>query len=111
MNMCLAFTSKPKEERQMYSWIIRISAAVVGVVLLVMVRLLEWYPIFYAVPLTMILFAFLDCAESTENRQPIADDVRKVVIKPDNRRWDFADEECYREAKRPESKRIHKIVM
>ena len=95
----------------MYNWIIRISAAVVGAVLLVMVRSLEWYPIFYAVPLTMILLAFLDCAESTENGQPIADDVRKVVIKPDNRRWDFADEECYRETKRTESKRIHKIVM
>ena len=95
----------------MYNWIIRISAAVVGAVLLVMVKALEWYPIFCAVPLMMILLAFLDCAESTENGQPIADDVRKVVIKPDNRRWDFADEECYREAKRPESKRIHKIVM
>lgn len=95
----------------MYSWIIRISAAVVGVVLLVMVRLLECYPIFYTAPLMMILFAFLDCAKSTENGQPIADDVRKVVIKPDNRRWDFADEECYRETKRTESKRIHKIVM
>lgn len=95
----------------MYKWIIRISTAVVGAVLLVMVRLLEWYPIFYAVPLTMILLAFLNCAESTENGQPIADDVRKVVIKPDNRRWDFADEECYRETKRTESKRIHKIVM
>ena len=95
----------------MYSWIIRISAAVVGAVLLVMVRLLEWYPIFYAVPLTMILFAFLDCAESTENRQPIADDVRKVVINPDNRRWDFSDAECSRDYKNNSSKRIHKIVM
>ena len=94
----------------MYSWIIRISAAVVGAVLLVMVRLLEWYPIFYAVPLMMMLFAFLDCAEDSEGR-PVAEDVRKVVIKPDNRRWDFSDEECYREIKRPESKRIHKIVM
>ena len=95
----------------MYNWIIRISAAVVGAVLLVMVRLLEWYPIFYAVPLTMILLAFFNCAEDTAEEQPIADDVRKVVIKPDNRRWDFADEECYRETKRTESKRIHKIVM
>lgn len=95
----------------MYNWIIRISAAVVGAVLLVMVRSLEWYPIFYAVPLTMILLAFFNCAEDTAEEQPIADDVRKVVIKPDNRRWDFADEECYRETKRTESKRIHKIVM
>ena len=95
----------------MYSWIIRISAAVVGAVLLVMVKALEWYPIFCAVPLMMILLAFFNCAEDTAEEQPIADDVRKVVIKPDNRRWDFADEECYREAKRPESKRIHKIVM
>ena len=95
----------------MYSCIIRISAAVVGAVLLVMVKALEWYPIFYAVPLMMMLFAFLDCTESSENGQPIADDVRKVVIRPDNRRWDFADEECYRETKSPESKRIHKIVM
>ena len=95
----------------MYSWIIRISAAVVGAVLLITVRLLEWYPIFYAVPLMMILLAFLDCAEDTAEERPIADDVRKVVIKPDNRRWDFADEECYRETKRSESKRIHKIVM
>ena len=94
----------------MYSWIIRISAAVVGAVLLVMVRLLEWYPIFYAVPLMMILLAFLNCAEDSEGRS-VADDVRKVVIRSDNRRWDFADEECYRETKRPESKRIHKIVM
>ena len=95
----------------MYKWIIRISTAVVGAVLLVMVRSLEWYPIFYAVPLTMILLAFFNCAEDTAEEQPIADDVRKVVIKPDNRRWDFADEECYRETKRTESKRIHKIVM
>ena len=95
----------------MYKWIIRISTAVVGAVLLVMVRLLECYPIFYTAPLMMILLAFLNCAEDIAEEQPIADDVRKVVIKPDNRRWDFADEECYREAKRPESKRIHKIVM
>lgn len=95
----------------MYRWIIRISAAAVGTVLLVMLKALDFNPILYIFPLMMILFAFLDCAESTENGQPIADDVRKVVIKPDNRRWDFADEECYREAKRPESKKIHKIVM
>lgn len=94
----------------MYSWIIRISAAVVGAVLLVMVKALELYPIFYAVPLMMILLAFLNCAEDSEER-PVAEDVRKVVIRPDNRRWDFADEECYRETKRSESKRIHKIVM
>lgn len=95
----------------MYSWIIRISGAVVGAVLLVMVRLLEWYPIFYAVPLMMILLAFLNCAEDTEREQSIADDVRKVVIRPDNRRWDFADEECSRDYKNNSSKRIHKIVM
>lgn len=95
----------------MYNWIIRISAAVVGAVLLVMVKALEWYPIFCAVPLMMILLAFLDCAESTENGQPIADDVRKVVIKPDNRRWDFSDEECSRDYKNNSSKRLHKIVM
>ena len=40
----------------MYKWIIRISTAVVGAVLLVMVRLLEWYPIFYAVPLTIYVY-------------------------------------------------------
>lgn len=95
----------------MYSWIIRISAAVVGVVLLVMVRSLEWYPIFYAVPLTMILLAFLNCAEDTAEEQPIADNVRKVVIRSDNRRWDFSDEECSRDYKNNRSKRIHKIVM
>ena len=95
----------------MYSWIIRISAAVVGVVLLVMVRSLEWYPIFYAVPLTMILLAFLNCAEDTSEEQPIADNVRKVVIRSDNRRWDFSDEECSRDYKNNRSKRIHKIVM
>ena len=95
----------------MYNWIIRISGAVVGVVLLVMVRSLEWYPIFYAAPLTMILLAFFNCAEDTAEEQPIADDVRKVVIKPDNRRWDFSDEECSRDYKNNSSKRIHKIVM
>ena len=50
----------------MYNWIIRISGAVVGVVLLVMVRSLEWYPIFYAAPLMMILFAFLNCGRIIE---------------------------------------------
>ena len=95
----------------MYNWIIRISAAVVGAVLLVMVKSLEWYPIFYAVPLTMILLAFFNCAEDTAEEQPIADDVRKVVIKPDNRRWDFSDEECSRDYKNNSSKRLHKIVM
>lgn len=94
----------------MYSWIIRISAAVVGAVLLVMVKALEWYPIFYAVPLMLILLAFLNCAEDSEGR-PVAEDVRKVVIKPDNRRWDFADEECSRDYKNNRSKRIHKIVL
>ena len=94
----------------MYSWIIRISAAVVGAVLLVMVKALEWYPIFYAVPLMLILLAFLNCAEDSEGR-PVAEDVRKVVIKPDNRRWDFDDEECSRDYKNNRSKRIHKIVL
>lgn len=93
----------------MYSWIIRISAAVVGAVLLVMVKALEWYPIFCAVPLMMILLAFLDCAESTENGQPIADDVRKVVIKLDNRQWDFADEECSRTSQTVEEKNQRNI--
>ena len=94
----------------MYKWIIRVSAATVGTVLLVMIKSLNFNPILYIFPIMMILFAFLDCAEDSEGR-PVADDVRKVVIRPDNRRWDFADEECYRETKRPESKRIHKIVM
>lgn len=92
----------------MYNWIIRISAAVVGAVLLVMVRLLEWYPIFYAVPLMMILLAFLNCAEDSEGR-PVADDVRKVVIRSDNRRWDFADEECSRTSKTIEEKNQRNI--
>ena len=78
--------------------------------LLVMIKSLNFNPILYIFPIMMILFAFLDCAEDSEGR-PVADDVRKVVIRPDNRRWDFADEECYRETKRTESKRIHKIVM
>ena len=93
----------------MYSWIIRISAAVVGVVLLVMVRLLECYPIFYAVPLMMILLAFLNCAEYIAEERHIADDVRKVVIRPDNRRWDFADEECSRTSKTIEEKNQRNI--
>jgi len=93
----------------MYKWIIRISTAVVGAVLLVMVRSLEWYPIFYAVPLTMILLAFFNCAEDTAEEQPIADDVRKVVIKPDNRRWDFSDEECSRTSKTIEEKNQRNI--
>lgn len=96
----------------MYSWIIRISAAVVGAVLLVMVKALEWYPIFYAVPLMMILLAFLNCAECTAEERPIAEDVRKVVIKPDNRRWDFADEECSRtKFNKTENKRNIKLVL
>lgn len=41
----------------MYSWIIRISTAAVGTVLAIMVRVLEWYPVFYIFPLTLILFA------------------------------------------------------
>lgn len=96
----------------MYSWIIRISAAVVGAILLVMVKALEWYPIFYAVPLMMILFAFLNCAEDIAEEQPIADDVRKVVIKPDNRRWDFSEEECSRTiSNKAENKRNIKLVL
>ena len=93
----------------MYKWIIRVSAATVGTVLLVMIKSLNFNPILYIFPLTMILFAFLDCAESTENRQPIADDVRKVVINPDNRRWDFADEECSRTSKTIEEKNQRNI--
>ena len=94
----------------MYKWIIRISTAVVGAVLLVMVRLLEWYPIFYAVPLTMILFSFMDCENADSSRErPIEDDVRKVVIRPDNRRWDFSDEECSRTSKTIEEKNQRNI--
>lgn len=94
----------------MYKWIIRVSAATVGTVLLVMIKSLNFNPILYIFPIMMILFAFLDCAEDSEGR-PVADDVRKVVIKPDNRRWDFSDEECSRDYKNNSSKRLHKIVM
>lgn len=95
----------------MYKWIIRISAAAVGTVLLVMIKSLNFNPILYIFPLMMILLAFFNCAEDTAEEQPIADDVRKVVIKPDNRRWDFSDAECSRDYKNNSSKRIHKIVM
>lgn len=95
----------------MYKWIIRISAAAVGTVLLVMIKSLNFNPILYIFPLMMILLAFFNCAEDTAEEQPIADDVRKVVIKPDNRRWDFSDEECSRDYKNNSSKRLHKIVM
>ena len=94
----------------MYKWIIRVSAATVGTVLLVMIKSLNFNPILYIFPIMMILFAFLDCAEDSEGR-PVADDVRKVVIRPDNRRWDFSDEECSRDYKNNSSKRLHKIVM
>lgn len=83
----------------MYRWIMRISVAAVGTVFLVLLRALEWYPVFYIFPLALILFAFMDCVgeiEDNNEERPISDDVRKVVIKPDNRRWDFSDEECYR---------------
>ena len=93
----------------MYKWIIRVSAAAVGTVLLAMIKSLNFNPILYIFPIMMILFAFLNCAESTENGQPIADDVRKVVIRPDNRRWDFADEECSRTSKTIEEKNQRNI--
>lgn len=96
----------------MYRWIMRISIAAVGTILLTLVRALEWYPIFYAVPLMMILLAFLNCAEDIAEEQPIADDVRKVVIKPDNRRWDFSEEECSRTiSNKAENKRNIKLVL
>lgn len=94
----------------MYSWIIRISTAAVGTVLAIMVRVLEWYPVFYIFPLTLILFAFMDCENADSSRErPIEDDVRKVVINPDNRRWDFADEECSRTSKTIEEKNQRNI--
>ena len=40
---------------------------------------------------------------------PVADDVRKVVIRPDNRRWDFDDEECSRTSKTIEEKNQRNI--
>lgn len=81
----------------MYRWFLRISVAAVGTVFLVLLRALEWYPVFYIFPLALILFAFMDCVDVDDNKErPIEDDVRKVVVKPDNRRWDFSDEECYR---------------
>lgn len=93
----------------MYKWIIRISAAAVGTVLLVMIKSLNFNPILYIFPLMMILLAFFNCAEDTAEEQPIADDVRKVVIKPDNRRWDFDDEECSRTSKTIEEKNQRNI--
>ena len=92
----------------MYKWIIRVSAATVGTVLLVMIKSLNFNPILYIFPIMMILFAFLDCAEDSEGR-PVADDVRKVVIRPDNRRWDFDDEECSITSKTIEEKNQRNI--
>ena len=92
----------------MYKWIIRVSAATVGTVLLVMIKSLNFNPILYIFPLMMILLAFLNCAEDSEGR-PVADDVRKVVIRPDNRRWDFSDEECSRTSKTIEEKNQRNI--
>ncbi|MFR8644623.1 MAG: hypothetical protein ACLVG1_11025 [Monoglobus pectinilyticus] len=92
----------------MYKWIIRVSAATVGTVLLVMIKSLNFNPILYIFPLMMILLAFLNCAEDSEGR-PVADDVRKVVIRSDNRRWDFADEECSRTSKTIEEKNQRNI--
>ncbi len=92
----------------MYKWIIRVSAATVGTVLLVMIKSLNFNPILYIFPLMMILLAFLNCAEDSEGR-PVADDVRKVVIRPDNRRWDFDDEECSRTSKTIEEKNQRNI--
>lgn len=95
----------------MYKWIIRVSAAAVGTVLLVMLKALDFNPILYIFPVMLILFSFLNVVDDCEETTPIADDVRKVVIKPDNRRWDFSDAECSRDYKNNRSKRIHKIVM
>lgn len=55
------------------------------------------------------IFAFLNCAEYIAEERHIADDVRKVVIRPDNRRWDFADEECSRTSKTIEEKNQRNI--
>ena len=93
----------------MYRWIMRISIAAVGTILLTLVRALEWYPIFYIFPLALILFAFMDCVDEGNEEQPIEDDVRKVVIRPDNRRWDFDDEECSRTSKTIEEKNQRNI--
>ena len=93
----------------MYKWIIRISAAAVGTVLLVMIKSLNFNPILYIFPLMMILLAFLNCAEYIAEERHIADDVRKVVIRPDNRRWDFDDEECSRTSKTIEEKNQRNI--
>lgn len=96
----------------MYKWIIRVSAATVGTVLLVMIKSLNFNPILYIFPIMMILLAFLNCAEDIAEEQPIADDVRKVVIKPDNRRWDFSEEECSRTiSNKAENKRNIKLVL
>ena len=96
----------------MYRWIIRISAAAVGTVLLVMLKALDFNPILYIFPIMLILFSFLDVVDYYEKTTPIEEDVRKVVIKPDNRRWDFADEECSRDkTKTTENKRNIKFVL
>ena len=94
----------------MYRWLMRFAAAGAGTVLLVMVIALGWHPVFCIFPLMLILLAFADCTDNSKER-PVADDVRRVVIKPDNRRWDFGDEECCRTQEKTKNRRIHKIVM
>lgn len=49
---------------------------------------------------------FVDDYEKTT---PIEEDVRKVVIKLDNRQWDFADEECSRTSQTVEEKNQRNI--
>lgn len=93
----------------MYKWIIRVSAAAVGTVLLVMIKSLNFNPILYIFPVMLILFSFLDIIDDYEKTTPIADDVRNVVIKPDNRRWDFSEEECSRTSKTIEEKNQRNI--
>ena len=93
----------------MYSWIIRVSAAAVGTVLLVMIKTLDFNPILYIFPVMLILFFFFYFVDDYEKTTPIEEDVRKVVIKLDNRQWDFADEECSRTSQTVEEKNQRNI--
>lgn len=93
----------------MYKWIIRVSAAAIGTVLLVMLKALDFNPILYIFPVMLILFSFLNVVDDYEKTTPIEEDVRKVVIKPDNRQWDFADEECSRTSQTVEEKNQRNI--
>lgn len=95
----------------MLKWIIRITFAFAGTILLVMVRASGGHPLFYIFPILLILIAFLDCIEYTPQECSIIDDVDEVVIRADNRRWDFSEKECCRNYENKESKRIHKIVL